>query len=79
MTHVHIGNYEVVSGQETPCVTSEVSKSVCEIPVELDKVGMTLMGGLNPVAPAIESGTAVENHSMSTVMNYRELTRFRDL
>lgn len=26
----------------------EVSKSVCEVPVDLNKVGMILVGGLNP-------------------------------
>jgi len=57
----------------------EVSKSVCEIPVELNKVGMILTGGLNPVAAAVESGIEVENHAMSTVMEYRELIRFWNL
>jgi len=54
MTHVHIGNYEVISDQETPCMTGEVSKSVCEVPVESNEVGMILMGGLNPVAAAVD-------------------------
>ena len=57
----------------------EVSKSVCEVPVELNKVGMILTGGLNPVAAAVESGIEVENHAMSTVMEYRELIRFWNL
>jgi repressor of nif and glnA expression len=57
----------------------EVSKSVCEVPVELNKVGMVLTGGLNPVAAAVESGIQVENHAMSTVMEYRELIKFWDL
>jgi len=60
-------------------MTGEVSKSVCEVPVELTKVGMILMGGLNPVAAAVESGIEVENHAMSTVMEYRDLIRFWDL
>jgi repressor of nif and glnA expression len=57
----------------------EVSKSVCEVPVELNKVGMILTGGLNPVAAVVESGIEVDNHAMSTVMEYRELIRFWDL
>jgi repressor of nif and glnA expression len=57
----------------------EVSKSVCEVPVELNKVGMILMGGLNPVAAAVESGIEVENHAMGTVVEYRDLIRFLDL
>jgi repressor of nif and glnA expression len=57
----------------------EVSKSVCEVPVELNKVGIILTGGLNSVAAAVESGIEVENRAMSTVMEYRELVRFWDL
>jgi repressor of nif and glnA expression len=57
----------------------EVSKSVCEVPVEVNKVGMILIGGLNPVAAAVESGIEVENHAMSTLMEYRELIKFWDL
>ena len=55
----------------------EVSKSVCEIPVELNKVGMILTGGLNPVAAAVESGIEVDNHAMSTVMEYQRLIEFK--
>jgi repressor of nif and glnA expression len=57
----------------------EVSKPLCEVPVELNKVGMILTGGLNPVAAAVESGIEVDNHAMSTVMEYRELIKFWEL
>jgi len=57
----------------------EVSKSVCGIPVEVNKIGIILIGGLNPVAAAAESGIEVENHAMSTIMEYRDLTKFWDL
>jgi len=57
----------------------EVSKPLCEVPVELNKVGMILTGGLNPVAAAVESGIEVDNHAMSTVMEYKDLIRFWDL
>jgi len=57
----------------------EVSKPLCEVPVELNKVGMILTGGLNPVAAAVESGIEVDNHAMSTVMEYRELIKFWDV
>jgi len=57
----------------------EVSKSVCEVPVELNKVGMILTGGLNSVAAAVESDIEVENHAMSTVMEYQDLTKFWEL
>jgi repressor of nif and glnA expression len=51
------------------------SESVCEIPVELNKVGMVLIGGLNPVAAVEELGIEAQNHGMSTVMEYKKLTR----
>jgi hypothetical protein len=34
----------------------ETSEPVCEIPVGLNKIGMILLGGLNPVAAAVERG-----------------------
>jgi repressor of nif and glnA expression len=57
----------------------EVSKSVCEVPVELNKIGMILTGGLNPVAAAVESDIEVENRAMSTIMEYKDLIKFWDL
>ena len=46
--------------------------------MEVNKVGMILIGGLNPVA-AVESGIEVENHAMSTVQEIflRSLLRSR--
>ncbi len=57
----------------------EVSKSICGVPVELNKVGMILIGGLNPVAAVVESGIEVENRAMNTVMDYRDMIRFWDM
>ena len=57
----------------------EVSRPLCEVPVELNKVGMILTGGLNPVAAAVESGIEVENRAMSTLIEYRDLIKFWDL
>jgi hypothetical protein len=55
------------------------SESVCEIPVELNRVGMVLIGGLNPVAAAEEAGIEAESHAMSTVMDYQSLMKISDL
>ncbi|MFC1968239.1 DUF128 domain-containing protein [Chloroflexota bacterium] len=57
----------------------ETSEPVCEIPVELNKIGMVLLGGLNPVAGAEEAGIEAESHAMSTVMEYRDLIKFKEL
>ncbi|MFH1300715.1 MAG: NrpR regulatory domain-containing protein [Planctomycetota bacterium] len=56
-----------------------ISESVCEIPVELNKVGMLLIGGLNPVAAAEEAGIQAENKAMSAVVDYQDLIEFEDL
>jgi hypothetical protein len=55
------------------------SEMICEIHVELNKVGMIFYGGLNPIAAAEETGIEVENHAMSTLMDYKELIKFKEL
>ena len=60
-------------------VMGDTSDPVCEIPVELNRIGMILLGGLNPVAAAEEAGIEAENHAMSTVMEYRDLIKFEEL
>jgi len=57
----------------------EVSQSLCEVPVELNKVGMVLTGGLNPVAAAVESGIEVDNHAMTAVLEYQRLVDFKEV
>jgi repressor of nif and glnA expression len=57
----------------------DVGQPLCEVPVELNKVGMILTGGLNPVAAAVESGIEVENRAMTTIMDYEDLIRFSNL
>jgi hypothetical protein len=54
-------------------VSGNVSEPVCETAVEPNKIGLVLIGGLNPVAAAQEAGIEVENHSMSTVVEYDAL------
>ena len=53
-----------------------ISESICQIPVDMNKVGVILRGGLNPVACAQETGIEVENRAMSTVMAYSDLKPF---
>ena len=52
---------------------------VCQIPVGLGRVGMVLLGGLNPVAAAVEAGVDIENTGESGVIDYSQLTRFENL
>jgi len=55
------------------------SKAVCEIAVALTKIGMILIGGLNPVAADEEAGVETKIYTMSTVMEYRDLVRFQEV
>ncbi|MBN1643890.1 MAG: DUF128 domain-containing protein, partial [Dehalococcoidales bacterium] len=55
------------------------SEPVCEIPVELNRIGIILLGGLNPVAAAEEAGIEAENNAMSTLINYQRLIKISDL
>jgi len=57
----------------------EIGEPICQIPVDMNRVGMILYGGLNPVACARETGIEVENRAMSTVMDYQKLQNFWEL
>lgn len=52
---------------------------LCEIPLDINKVGMILLGGLNPVACAHEAGIAVDNQAMSMVLDYKSLRSLGDI
>jgi repressor of nif and glnA expression len=57
----------------------EIGEPICQIPVDMNRVGMIFFGGLNPVACVHEAGVEVENRAMSTVMEYQELRNFWEL
>jgi hypothetical protein len=50
-----------------------IGKPVCQTNVDVNKIGMILIGGLNPVAAVYEEGIEVDNKAMSTVMQYENL------
>lgn len=56
-----------------------VSETVCETPIDLNRVGVVLIGGLNPVAAAAEAGISSESHAMSTLVDYETLIDFSQL
>lgn len=57
----------------------EASEPLCQMPVGLNKVGMILLGGLNPVAAAEEAGIEAENISESGTIDFRQLVSYREL
>lgn len=67
------------AGMNGILVMGGTSEPVCEVPVELNRIGIILLGGLNPVAAAAEAGLEVDNHAMSTLVDYKSLTRLEDL
>ena len=56
-----------------------VSEPVCETPVEQNRVGVILIGGLNPVAAAQEAGIESDNHAMSVLVDYQTLVKVSEI
>jgi len=56
-----------------------VGNPICQTDVDINKVGMILVGGLNPVAAACEAGFDVDNKAMSTVMEYEDLRSIEEI
>lgn len=52
---------------------------LCQMDVDINKVGMILVGGLNPIAAAYEAGIDVDNRAMSTVMAFEQLHSVEEL
>lgn len=67
------------AGLDGLLIMGNASETVCEIPMELNRIGIILFNGLNPVAAAAEAGIEVENRGMSTVMEYQDLIKFEDV
>jgi HTH-type transcriptional regulator, global nitrogen regulator NrpRI len=59
--------------------TGKVSEPVCQVPVDINKVGIILIGGLNAAACVQEAALEVEHLAMSTVMDYGALAPFDEL
>jgi repressor of nif and glnA expression len=60
-------------------IMGNTSEPVCQVPVEPSRIGIVLIGGLNPVAAAVGAGIDAESHAMSTVVEYQNLIRFEEL
>jgi len=55
------------------------SEPICQIPVGMNRVGMVLLGGLNPVAAIVESGIEVESMAESGLIDFQQLHSFWQL
>lgn len=56
-----------------------ISEPVCEISIDLNRVGAILIGGLNPVAAAHEAGIESVNYAMSALMEYERLVKIDEI
>jgi repressor of nif and glnA expression len=52
-----------------------VSEPVCEMAVDINRIGVILIGGLNPVAAAYEAGIESDNYAMNTLLDYQKLDK----
>ncbi len=49
------------------------SEPICQIAVGINRVGLVMLGGLNPMAAAVEAGIEVENMAESGLVEYSQL------
>ncbi len=56
----------------------EPNKPLLEINVGMDRAGMVIVGGLNPIAALEEAGIPTESKAMSTLYPYSELQSIED-
>jgi len=64
------------SGVNGVYLLGNTSEPICQIRVGLNRVGMLLQGGLNPVAAAVEAGIEVENVAESGLIDFQQLVSF---
>ena len=57
----------------------DISEPVCEVPLDINRVGVILIGGLNPVAAAAEAGIYSESAAMSILLDYQKLVKISEL
>jgi repressor of nif and glnA expression len=60
-------------------VLGNTSEPVCQIAVGINRVGLVLLGGLNPLAAVVESGIEVENIGEAGMIDFESLQSVWDL
>jgi repressor of nif and glnA expression len=54
----------------------DTSEPLCQIPVPMNRIGIVQLGGLNPVAAAVEAGVDIENVAENGLIDFQELRSF---
>ena len=73
-----IGARMVRKGLAGKIIFGKPNQALLDIPIGVDKVGMIVMGGLNPVAAAEEAGIHTTSMAMSTLFEYSKLMKFNE-
>jgi len=60
-------------------ILGNTSEPICQVDVGLNRVGMVLLSGLNPLAAVVEAGIPVESTAESGLIDFRQLTSFYNL
>lgn len=73
-----IGARMLRKGLAGKIIFGKPNQPLLDVPVGVDKVGMIVMGGLNPVAAAEEAGIHTTSMAMSTLYEYSKLLSFNE-
>lgn len=60
-------------------MVGNTSEPVCQIAVGLNRVGVVLLGGLNPIAAAVESGVEIDSIAESGMIDFAQLTKYSEV
>jgi HTH-type transcriptional regulator, global nitrogen regulator NrpRI len=61
------------------CLLGNTSEPLCQIAVGLNRVGLIMLGGLNPAAAAVEAGIETDNTAESGLVDYSQLRSIWEL
>ena len=54
-------------------------QALLDFPIEEGRTGLIINGGLNPLAAVKESGIAISNHAMCTMIDFSRLVHYKEL
>lgn len=60
-------------------IIGKPNQPLLEVPVGMNRAGMVIVGGLNPIAAIEEKGIPTVSKAMSTLYKYSDLVRFKEL
>lgn len=66
-------------GMQGILMIGEPNRPLLEVPVSMDRAGIVIVGGLNPVAVLEEHGIPTQSKAMSALCPYSQLQRCRDV